>query len=77
MTIDRRTLVCVIASAALIASTAAQAQECKPRLPDSALVKPGTLVMSTNPTLPPLPAPIYGPGYGVRGAISQVPGIGI
>ena len=54
MTIDRRTLVCVIATAALIASTAAQAQECKPRLPDSALVKPGTLVMSTNPTLPPL-----------------------
>lgn len=33
--------------------------------------------INPNPTLPPLPAPIYGPGYGVRGAISQVPGIGI
>lgn len=30
------------------------AADCKPAVPDSALVKPGTLVMSTNPTLPPL-----------------------
>ncbi|WP_046866771.1 ABC transporter substrate-binding protein [Microvirga massiliensis] len=30
------------------------AQDCKPRVPDSALVKPGALIMSTNPTLPPL-----------------------
>ena len=32
----------------------ALAQDCKPRVPDGALVKPGTLTMSTNPTLPPL-----------------------
>lgn len=33
---------------------AALAADCKPAVPDSALIKPGTLVMSTNPTLPPL-----------------------
>ncbi|MDR3519101.1 MAG: ABC transporter substrate-binding protein [Azospirillaceae bacterium] len=32
----------------------AYADSCKPAVPDSELVKPGTLVMSTNPTLPPL-----------------------
>ena len=30
------------------------AATCKPTVPNSALVKDGTLVMSTNPTLPPL-----------------------
>ncbi|MFD2238112.1 ABC transporter substrate-binding protein [Aureimonas populi] len=30
------------------------AQECTPRVADGDLIKPGTLVMSTNPTLPPL-----------------------
>lgn len=30
------------------------AADCTSTVPDSALVKPGTLVMSTNPTLPPL-----------------------
>lgn len=30
------------------------AQACKPAVADSELVKPGTLVMSTNPTLPPM-----------------------
>jgi len=30
------------------------AQACKPVVADSELVKPGTLVMSTNPTLPPM-----------------------
>ena len=37
-----------------VAITPAVAQDCKPRVPDAALVKPGTLVMSTNPTLPPM-----------------------
>src|SRR5262245_16648796 len=32
----------------------AYAQSCKPAVADSELVKPGTLVMSTNPTLPPM-----------------------
>ena len=32
----------------------AQAQTCSPKIPNSELVKPGTLVMSTNPTLPPM-----------------------
>jgi polar amino acid transport system substrate-binding protein len=36
------------------AAGAVFAADCKPAVPDSALVKPGTLVMSTNPTLPPL-----------------------
>ncbi|WP_176082775.1 ABC transporter substrate-binding protein [Martelella sp. HB161492] len=34
--------------------TAALAQDCTPKVADSELIKPGTLVMSTNPTLPPL-----------------------
>jgi polar amino acid transport system substrate-binding protein len=33
---------------------AGTAQTCTPKVPASALVKPGTLVMSTNPTLPPM-----------------------
>lgn len=33
---------------------AAFAQDCTPKVADSALIKPGTLVMSTNPTLPPM-----------------------
>ncbi len=33
---------------------AAGAQDCRPAVPDAELVKPGTLVMSTNPTLPPM-----------------------
>ena len=35
-------------------SGGAFAQGCQPKVPASALVKPGTLVMSTNPTLPPM-----------------------
>ena len=42
------------ALAAAIAAMPAFAQDCKPRVPDTALTKPGTLVMSTNPTLPPM-----------------------
>jgi len=43
-----------VAVAAAIAVAPAVAQDCKPRVPDAALTKPGTLVMSTNPTLPPM-----------------------
>jgi len=39
---------------ALLLAAPADAQTCKSSVPDSALIKPGTLVMSTNPTLPPL-----------------------
>lgn len=43
------------ATFALVASTVlASAQTCAPAVAASELVKPGTLVMSTNPTLPPL-----------------------
>lgn len=38
----------------LLVTGAAQAQACKSPVPDSALVKKGTLVMSVNPTLPPM-----------------------
>ena len=45
----------VAASFALaLSSHGAWAQDCKPRVPETALIKKGTLVMSTNPTLPPL-----------------------
>lgn len=42
------------AAALLLVATAAQAQACKSPVPDSALVKKGTLIMSVNPTLPPM-----------------------
>jgi polar amino acid transport system substrate-binding protein len=48
-----RTLV-LAAVVAAVATAPAVAQDCKPRVPDAALTKPGTLVMSTNPTLPPM-----------------------
>ncbi|HIG77185.1 MAG TPA: transporter substrate-binding domain-containing protein, partial [Candidatus Lambdaproteobacteria bacterium] len=38
----------------LFVSYSVMAATCKQTVPDSALVKKGTLVMSTNPTLPPL-----------------------
>ena len=44
----------VAALALLGMLTPAVAQGCKPAVPDADLVKPGTLTMSTNPTLPPL-----------------------
>jgi polar amino acid transport system substrate-binding protein len=53
MTMLRRiTLAAALACAALPAL--AQAPTCQQRVPDAELVKPRTLVMSTNPTLPPL-----------------------
>ncbi len=42
------------AIALLAGTTAAVAQSCQPKVAAGALVKPGTLVMSTNPTLPPM-----------------------
>ena len=45
----------LVALAAVLAATApASAQDCKVKVADSLLVKPGTLVMSINPTLPPV-----------------------
>ncbi|HTO46320.1 MAG TPA: ABC transporter substrate-binding protein [Burkholderiales bacterium] len=43
-----------VAVAAAVAVAPVVAQDCRPRVPDAALTKPGTLVMSTNPTLPPM-----------------------
>ncbi len=40
--------------AAIAFAGTAMAQDCMPKVADSALIKPGTLVMSTNPTLPPM-----------------------
>jgi polar amino acid transport system substrate-binding protein len=42
------------AGIAIAFSTAGFAADCKPAVPDSDLLKPGSLTMSTNPTLPPL-----------------------
>ncbi len=51
-----RTLSMKMLSAALLlgAATVANAQDCTPKVADSELITPGTLIMSTNPTLPPL-----------------------
>lgn len=43
-----------LAAALATLTVPAVAQTCQPRVADSELVKPRTLVMSTNPTLPPL-----------------------
>jgi len=48
-----RTLAFAAVAVAVVVAPAV-AQDCKPRVPDAALTKPGTLVMSTNPTLPPM-----------------------
>lgn len=42
------------AASLLLFSTAALAQDCKPKIADSLLIKPGHLVMATSPTLPPM-----------------------
>ncbi len=42
------------AMAALLSPSVASAQDCTPRVSDDALIEPGKLVMSTNPTLPPM-----------------------
>jgi polar amino acid transport system substrate-binding protein len=45
---------CVALSWIAFGATAATAQDCKSKVPDSDLIKAGSLTMSTNPTLPPL-----------------------
>ena len=37
-----------------LGATAANAEDCKSKIPDGDLIKAGSLTMSTNPTLPPL-----------------------
>ena len=44
----------LVAAGLAVLAAPAYAQSCKPAVADSELVKPGTLVMSTNPTLPPM-----------------------
>jgi polar amino acid transport system substrate-binding protein len=48
------TLAAGAAALAIAATPAALAQDCEPAVSEDALIKPGTLVMSTNPTLPPM-----------------------
>jgi polar amino acid transport system substrate-binding protein len=43
-----------LAAAFAMFGGAARAQDCKPKLPDNILTKPGHFVMSTSPTLPPM-----------------------
>jgi polar amino acid transport system substrate-binding protein len=45
---------CLTLLGSLSLAAAANAQTCTPKVAASELVKPGTLVMSTNPTLPPM-----------------------
>jgi polar amino acid transport system substrate-binding protein len=53
--LSRRIFQASVAAAMLAGSmNVALAADCKPAVADADLVKPGTLVMSTNPTLPPL-----------------------
>lgn len=44
----------MVGAATLLSATAVLAEDCKPKVSDSALISPGKLVMSTNPTLPPM-----------------------
>lgn len=50
----RLSLLPAVAAAITFIAVPAMAQSCKPAVADAELVKPGTLVMSTNPTLPPM-----------------------
>ncbi|MDO9710338.1 ABC transporter substrate-binding protein [Paracraurococcus lichenis] len=51
----RRLLIgAALAAAAMPVSMSSWAQTCAPRVPDAELVKPRTLTLSTNPTLPPM-----------------------
>ena len=43
-----------MAASLVLAATPVLAADCQPKVPDSALVTPGKLTMSTNPTLPPM-----------------------
>ncbi|RFB80763.1 ABC transporter substrate-binding protein [Methylovirgula sp. 4M-Z18] len=50
----RSMLPVALAAIVLTSGSAAFAASCSPKVPDTELIKPGTLTMSTNPTLPPL-----------------------
>jgi len=54
MIANRATAIALGAAGVLAFSTSAFSQSCTQKVPDSLLVKPGTLVMSINPTLPPV-----------------------
>lgn len=56
MTPNKRilTTIATMGAAVLMSSSAAFAQDCEPKVPASALISEGKLVMSTNPTLPPM-----------------------
>jgi polar amino acid transport system substrate-binding protein len=43
-----------VAAVLTLIGVGAAAQDCTPAVSEAALIKPGTLVMSTNPTLPPM-----------------------
>ncbi len=43
-----------LGTAFMFSATVASAQDCTPKVAGSALISPGKLVMSTNPTLPPM-----------------------
>lgn len=43
-----------VAGAVVLTGSAAFAQSCEPKIPASELIQPGKLIMSVNPTLPPL-----------------------
>lgn len=50
----RFTVSALLAAALLPLAAQARAADCPIPVPDAALIKPGTMTMSTNPTLPPL-----------------------
>lgn len=43
-----------VSAGLMLVATAAYAQDCTPVVSDEALIEPGKLIMSTNPTLPPM-----------------------
>ena len=54
MIANRATVIALGVTGVLAFAASAFSQTCTQKVPDSLLVKPGTLVMSINPTLPPV-----------------------
>jgi polar amino acid transport system substrate-binding protein len=50
----KKLLVCIFITGLLAITDVALAETCTSKVPDLALIKPNTLVMATNPTLPPM-----------------------